>query len=71
MGNTLTLGARVENFNTPAIVVGFFVAADGGTCPQAGWPILRAVGANGRPRGGKWIADPSKCSVVGGIGGAR
>lgn len=52
------LGQVVVNFNTTAVVVGFF------TRDGSGWPILKALGANGKPRGGKWIADPAKCEVV-------
>lgn len=60
----LALGSLVRNFGVAAIVVGFFSAADGRPCDQAGWPILRRVGANGRARGGKWIADPAKCEAA-------
>jgi hypothetical protein len=62
---TLTLGAVVVNFRTAARVVGFFHAADGKPCDQTGWPILRQVGANGRLSGGKWVADPAACDIVG------
>lgn len=61
MANGLSLGAVIVNFGTTAKVVGFFSAADGRACDQSGWPILKALGANGKPRGGKWVADPAKC----------
>ncbi len=61
--NSFTLGATVVNFGTTAKVVGFFAAADGRPCDMTGWPILKALGASGKPKGGKWVADPSKCEV--------
>ena len=64
MGHNFSLGSVVVNFNTTAKVVGFFAAADGRPCAETGWPILRQIGANGRLRGGKWLADPSKCVAV-------
>lgn len=59
--NFFPLGSVVVNFGTTAKVVGHFAAADGRPCQETGWPILKALGANGKPRGGKWLADPSKC----------
>lgn len=64
MANGLSVGAVVVNFGTTAKVVGFFAAADGRPCDQTGWPILREIGAKGRPRGGKWVADPNKCEAA-------
>jgi hypothetical protein len=64
MANNLSVGSVVVNFGTTAKVVGFFAAADGKPSAEAGWPILKAMGANGKPRGGKWVADPSKCEVA-------
>lgn len=58
MATTFTIGSIVRNFNTTAKVVGFFQTADG---RQTGELILKAIGANGKPRGGKWVADPAKC----------
>lgn len=58
---TLSLGSVVRNFNTTAKVVGFFSAADG---RLTGDLILRQIGANGKLRGGKWVADPAKCEEV-------
>lgn len=60
----LSLGSLVVNFSTTARVVGFFAAVDGRPCAEAGWPILRQVGASGRLRGGRWVADPAQCSPV-------
>lgn len=56
-------GQWVFNFNTLAVVVGFFSAASG-VSDMDGWPILREVGANGVARGGKWVADPGKCRLA-------
>jgi len=64
MANVLSLGSVVVNFNTTAKVVGFFAAADGRPSDQTGWPILKAVGHDGKVRGGKWVADPAKCEPV-------
>jgi hypothetical protein len=64
MANNFSLGSVVVNFGTTAKVVGFFGAADGRQSDQSGWPILKAIGANGKPRGGKWVADPTKCAVA-------
>jgi hypothetical protein len=61
--NSPALGATVVNFSTTARVVGFFKAS-AGVSQMDGWPILREVGASGRLRGGKWVADPSKCSAA-------
>ena len=47
-----------------AKVVGFFSSSDGRPCDQTGWPILKAIGANGKARGGKWVADPTKTEVA-------
>lgn len=57
----LALGSVVVNFGTTAKVVGHFTAADGSPCAEAGWPILREV-RGGKARGGKWLADPAKCT---------
>jgi hypothetical protein len=65
MANALTLGSVVINFGTTAKVVGFWAAADGNPCDQSGWPILKALGANGKPKGGKWVADPELCQPAG------
>jgi hypothetical protein len=64
MANNFTVGAVVVNFGQTAKVVGLWQAADGRWCDQTGWPILKALGANGKPRGGKWVADPTKCEVA-------
>lgn len=64
MANALTLGSVVLNFGTTAKVVGFWTAADGLPSDQAGWPILKALGANGKPKGGKWVANPELCKAV-------
>lgn len=64
MANGLTVGSVVVNFGVTAKVVALFAAADGRPCAEAGWPILKALGANGKPRGGKWVADPGKCEVA-------
>ena len=53
------LGQVVVNFGTTAKVVGFFSAASG-VSDMDGWPILKAIGANGKPRGGKWVAQVIK-----------
>jgi hypothetical protein len=58
------VGSVVVNFNTTAVVVGHFAAACGEPVAETGWPILRAIGASGKPRGGKWLADPAKCTPV-------
>ena len=64
MAHAFALGSLVVNFGTTAKVVGVFAAADGAVVAETGWPILRQVGASGRLRGGKWLADPSKCAAV-------
>jgi hypothetical protein len=64
MANNFTVGSVVRNFGTTAKVVGFFAAADGKPCDQTGWPILKALRADGKARGGKWVADPSKCEAM-------
>lgn len=61
---TLSVGSVVVNFNQTAKVVGFFAAADGRPCDMTGWPILKGLGADGKARGGKWVADPAKCEVA-------
>lgn len=69
---TLELGSVVVNFGLVCQVVGLFKAADGYPCAEAGWPILREL-REGRPVGGKWVADPAKCSparVVEGVDAA-
>jgi hypothetical protein len=64
MANNFSLGSVVVNFGQTAKVVGIWQAADGLPDDQAGWPILKAIGANGKLRGGKWVADPTKCEVA-------
>lgn len=64
MANGLSVGAVVVNFGVTAKVVALFASADGRPCDQAGWPILKALSADGKPRGGKWVADPAKCEVA-------
>lgn len=64
MANSISLGSVVVNFGTTAQVVGFFKSAHEGDFTENGWPILRALGANGKPRGGKWVADPAKCETA-------
>ena len=61
--STLSIGSVVVNFGQTAKVVGFWTAAapTGFVDEMAGWPILKAIGANGKVRGGKWVADPTKC----------
>ena len=61
----LSLGSVVVNFGTTAKVVGFFQSAHEGDFGENGWPILQALNAAGKPRGGKWLADPAKCEKVG------
>lgn len=56
-----TLGATVVNFGQTAKVVGFM---DRPGMDVHGWPILKAVGRDGKARGGKWVADPSKCEAA-------
>ena len=58
-----SVGALVVNFGVTAKVVGLYSSGHGPS-EHDGHPILRAVGANGRLRGGKWVADPAKCSPV-------
>jgi hypothetical protein len=64
MALSFQVGAVVVNFGQTAKVVGIWQAADGFPCDQAGWPILKAIGANGKLRGGKWVADPAKCEAA-------
>lgn len=66
MANNFSLGSVVRNFGQTAQVVGFWTAAapTGFVDEMAGWPILKAIGANGKPRGGKWVADPAKCEAA-------
>lgn len=64
MAKNFPVGAVVVNFGQTAKVVGLFVSASGLPSDQDGWPILKAIGANGKPRGGKWVADPSKCEMA-------
>jgi hypothetical protein len=64
MASLFSLGARVVNFGITAQVVGHWVNAHGIDHDQDGWPILKAIGRDGRPRGGKWVADPSKCEAA-------
>lgn len=62
MAKSLSLGSVVVNFGTTAKVVGHFHRDF--ECAENGWPILKAIGADGKPRGGKWVADPDKCEVA-------
>ena len=62
--STLSLGSVVRNFGTTAKVVGFFRSADGSPSDHDGNPILREIGPSGKLRGGKWVADPTKCEVA-------
>jgi hypothetical protein len=64
MNNNLRIGDTVKNFGTTARVVGFFSVA-GMTTEHDGDPILRELSpVTGRLRGGKWVADPSKCEKL-------
>ena len=58
------IGQVVVNFGQTAKVVGLFTSASGFPSDQDGWPILKAVGPSGKLRGGKWVADPSKCEAA-------
>jgi len=60
------LGAVVVNFGMTAKVVGLFQSASGAPCAETGWPVLKALGKDGKARGGKWVADPAKCELKGG-----
>ena len=62
---SFSVGSVVVNFGQTAKVVGFWASADGGTDDQTGWPILKAVGPNGKTRGGKWVANPALCKQEG------
>jgi hypothetical protein len=64
MALSFTVGSVVVNFGQTAKVVGLWKNAHGIDHEQDGWPILKALGANGKLRGGKWVADPSKCEVA-------
>jgi hypothetical protein len=64
MANNFSVGSVVVNFGQTAKVVGLFVSASGFPSDQDGWPILKGIGHDGKPRGGKWVADPSKCEAV-------
>ena len=57
------LGAVVVNFGQTAKVVGHF-SSSFGLVEETGWPILKALGADGKPHGGKWLADPAKCEAA-------
>lgn len=59
-----SIGATVVNFGQVARVVGLFTSADGRPSTETGWPILRRLDKAGRPNGGKWLADPAKCTAV-------
>ena len=49
---TFQIGSFVVNLaNTPAVVVG----------ENHGDPILRAIRMDGKPYGGRWVADAAKC----------
>lgn len=64
VSSLFAVGSVVVNFGQTAKVVALFASADGRACDQTGWPILKAIGANGKPKGGKWVADPTKCQEV-------
>lgn len=57
------VGSVVMNLNTVALVVGVWNPPEGIT---EGWnsPILRELGRNGKPRGGKWVASPDKVTLI-------
>ncbi len=59
MAKNFSVGSVVVNFGQTAKVVGLFERGD-----MVGWPILKAIGRDGKPRGGKWVADPAKCEVA-------
>ena len=63
MANNFSVGSVVRNFGQTAKVVGLFSAASG-VSDMDGWPILKALSADGKARGGKWVADPTKCEVA-------
>jgi hypothetical protein len=46
------IGHEVVNFNTRAVIVGAHTEGDEIA------PVLREIGANGKLRGGKWVANP-------------
>lgn len=51
---TFPIGTFVVNLaHTPAVVVG----------ENHGDPILRAIRADGKPKGGRWVADAARCQV--------
>ena len=62
--STFAVGSVVVNFGEKAMVVAHFKSAHEGEFEENGWPILRLLGANGKPRGGKWLADPAKCEAA-------
>lgn len=65
MANNFSLGSVVVNFNTAAMVVGFFKSADGTPSVHDGHPILRELSADRRRFiGDKWVADPTKCEAA-------
>jgi hypothetical protein len=59
MANNFSVGAVVVNFGITAKVVAVFSRPF--ACEENGWPILKAIGPDGKARGGKWLADPAKC----------
>jgi uncharacterized membrane protein len=64
MANNFAVGSVVVNFGVTAKVVALFASADGRPCDETGWPVLKRLGRNGRPSGGKWVADPAKCEAA-------
>lgn len=58
---TFPIGTFLVNLaHTPAVVVG----------ENHGDPVLRAINAAGKARGGRWVADAAKCRVFGSAGEA-
>jgi hypothetical protein len=64
MALSFPVGAVVVNFGQTAKVVGLWKNSHGIDHDQDGWPILKAIGRDGKPRGGKWVADPAKCEAA-------
>jgi len=64
MASNFPVGSVVVNFGVRAKVVALFASAHGVTVEETGWPILKALGADGKARGGKWLADPAKCEAA-------
>ncbi len=67
MANALVVGSLVINDGKKAKVIGFWhwkAGMSGFVYEMSGWPILKAVGANGKAYGDKWVADPEQCELV-------